>query len=141
MAQEAVSGELVKGKFMFDVEAIARVARVCHEANKAYCVTIGDNSQPYWFEAPYWQRDSAIKGVKFHLNALQSGQKPSPSASHESWLAEKRDAGWKFGPVKDADKKEHPCFVAYDELPFEQRMKDYIFSAIVESFYSAECAR
>jgi hypothetical protein len=117
------------------------IAQVCHEANKAYCLTIGDSSQPDWYSAPDWQRDSAIKGVRFHLETLCLGEKPSPSASHESWLEEKRVAGWKYGPVKDAEKKEHPCFVPYAELPFDQRMKDYVFSAIVESFYSAECAR
>lgn len=113
------------------------IARVCHEANRAYCTTIGDNSQPAWEDAPEWQKESAIKGVLFHLDALKAGVKPSPSASHESWLAEKREAGWKYGPVKDADKKEHPCFVPYNELPFEQRVKDFIFSGIVESFHSA----
>lgn len=113
------------------------IAKVCHEANRAYCSTIGDNSQPAWEDAPDWQKESAIKGVEFHLGALKSGNKPSPSASHDSWMAEKRAAGWKFGPTKDADKKEHPCFVAYEELPIEQRLKDYIFSGIVESFHSA----
>lgn len=113
------------------------IAKVCHEANRAYCATIGDNTQPAWEEAPEWQKQSAMNGVQFHLTALQSGNKPSPSASHDSWLAEKREAGWKFGLVKDADKKEHPCFVAYEKLPIEQRLKDYIFSGIVESFHSA----
>lgn len=119
------------------MQQIDSIAKVCHEANRAYCATIGDNSQPSWEDAPEWQRESAIKGVKFHLSALNAGSKPSPSASHESWLAEKREAGWTYGPVKDADKKEHPCFIPYDGLPLEQRLKDYIFSGIVESFHSA----
>jgi hypothetical protein len=40
-------------------EAIDQVARVCHEANRAYCQTLGDNSQPAWDDAPEWQKDSA----------------------------------------------------------------------------------
>lgn len=56
-----------------------------------------------------------------------------PSAFHESWLEEKRATGWKYGPAKDADKREHPCFVPYDELPVEQRAKDHIFGAIVRT--------
>ncbi len=126
--------ETLEERGLMQVDAIAKV---CHEANRAYCASIGDNSQPAWEEAPDWQKQSAVKGVEFHLAALSSGNKPSPSASHDSWLAEKRDAGWKYGPVKDASKKEHPCFVPYDELPIEQRLKDYIFSGIVESFHSA----
>jgi hypothetical protein len=54
-----------------------------------------------------------------------------PSASHNSWLRQKEEDGWKYGPVKDADKKEHPCFIPYEELPREQQAKDYLFGAIV----------
>jgi hypothetical protein len=28
------------------------IAKVCHETNRAYCETLGDNSQPPWEEAP-----------------------------------------------------------------------------------------
>ena len=34
-------------------------------------------------------------------------------------------------PVKDADKKEHPCLVPYEQLPTEQKVKDAIFRVIV----------
>jgi hypothetical protein len=117
------------------------VAQVCHEANRAYCETIGDFSQPTWADAPDWQKESALKGVDFHLSGLIAGEKPSPSASHESWLEEKTRQGWKYGPLKNPHTKEHPCFLPYDQLPPEQRMKDYIFAAIVEAFYreSMDC--
>lgn len=61
----------------------------------------------------------------------------TPEQSHESWLAEKRAAGWKYGPVKDAGKKEHPCFVPYAELPAAQRVKDEIFVAVAKAVYEA----
>jgi hypothetical protein len=35
--------------------------------------------------------------------------------------------------VKNPDAKEHPCFVPYDELPAEQRTKDYLFQAVVRA--------
>lgn len=113
---------------------VEQIARIAHETNRAYCATIGDDSQPKWEDAPQWQRDSAIKGVRFHLKSHAEGGAPPPSSSHECWLEEKRAAGWAYGPVKDADKKEHPCFVPYDELPVEQRLKDYLFGAIVAAF-------
>ena len=105
------------------------IARVCHEVNRAYCASIGDHSQPSWESAPEWQRKSAETGVTFTL--ANPGAKPSDS--HVSWLAEKTRDGWKYGPIKDPDKKEHPCFVPYEELPVEQRTKDYLFQAVVRA--------
>jgi hypothetical protein len=48
-------------------------------------------------------------------------------------LAEKVATGWKFGLVKDPAAKEHPCMVAYAELPPEQRAKDAIFVGVVRA--------
>lgn len=114
---------------------INRIAMVAHEANRAYCDSIGDRSQPNWHEAPQWQRKSARDGVLFHIQSLVRGITPDPSASHDNWLAGKREEGWKYGPIKDPEKKEHPCFLPYDELPPEQRMKDYLFASIVKAFF------
>ena len=109
------------------------VAKICHEANKAYCVTIGDNTQPSWEDAPEWQKESAINGVRFHcLN-----ENTTPADSHNSWLKQKQEEGWKYGEIKDADKKEHPCFTAYENLPKSQQIKDYIFKNIVEAYKEA----
>lgn len=102
------------------------IARICHEANRAYCATLGDFSQPQWEDAPEWQQTSAINGVKAHF-----GEGLTPEQSHESWLAEKVAAGWVYGPVKDADAKTHPCCVPYAELPEAQKRKDHLFGAIV----------
>ncbi len=117
---------------------IEQIARIAHETNRAYCESIGDTSQPPWDAAPEWQRSSAVNGVAFHLAAHAKGETPAASASHDSWLAEKRDAGWTYGPVKNAEAKTHPCFVPYDELPIEQRIKDYLFGAVVSAFVRAE---
>lgn len=106
-----------------------QIARVCHEANRAYCATQGDHTQQYWEWAPDWQTKSAINGVKFLLAHPDAG----PSASHESWLAEKKADGWKYGDVKNVASKEHPCFVPYEQLPAAQRRKDHIFGAIVKA--------
>ena len=108
---------------------LVAIARVCHEGNRAYCQSIGDDSQPSWNDTPEWQKDSAVKGVHFHLLNPDAG----PAASHESWLTEKRLAGWKYGPVKDAEKKEHPCFAPYEDLPKEQQTKDALFIAVVHA--------
>ena len=111
---------------------IEEAARRAHEANKAYCESLGDDSQPSWEDAPDWQRQSAINGVK-HIIANPCAQ---PEDSHNSWLKEKQDTGWKYGPVKDPEKKEHPCFVPYEELPEEQKAKDALFIGVVHALRS-----
>lgn len=108
---------------------IEKIARVCHEVNRAYCASLGDHSQPSWEDAPDWQRGSAISGVSYTLEHPEA----KPSDSHESWLAEKTRAGWKYGAVKNPEAKEHPCFVPYDLLPPEQKAKDYLFQAVVRA--------
>jgi hypothetical protein len=108
---------------------VEQIAEVCHETNRAYCAVNGDNSQPSWDQAPEWQRTSAVNGVRFHLDNPDA----KPSHSHDEWLKEKAAGGWKFGPVKDAEKREHPCFVPYDELPEEQKAKDALFIGVVNA--------
>lgn len=105
------------------------IARVCHEANAAWCEAHGDDSQLPWAHAAQWQRDSAIAGVQF---ALAHPDAP-PSAQHDAWSKDKLADGWKYGPVKDPTKKEHPCLVPFEELPPPQQAKDRLFRAIVHA--------
>ena len=59
-----------------------QIAKTRHEVNRAYCQSIGDNSQPEWKDAPEWQKKSAITGVEYHLANPAS----KPEDSHNSWL-------------------------------------------------------
>lgn len=108
---------------MMNTEDIARVA---HQANKAYCEALGDTSQVDWEQAPEWQKSSSHDGVKFLLTNLDA----KDDALHNNWLEDKKKDGWKYGEVKDPEKKEHPCFVTFEELPPEQQGKDSLFRAI-----------
>lgn len=110
-------------------DLVAEIASVCHEANRAICEAAGDHSQKSWRDAEQWQRDSAIKGVEFAL----SNPDASPDAQHNAWLLDKLNDGWVWGPEKNAAVKIHPCIVAYEELPFEQKVKDHVLKAIVFS--------
>lgn len=110
------------------IDKVARIAYLAHEANRAYCFSTGDNSQPFWEDAPAWQRVSAITGVLAHLEKDMSAER-----SHEIWMKHKEKEGWVYGPVKDPVRKEHPCMVPYSELPEQQRIKDAIFSAVVKA--------
>lgn len=109
---------------------IEDIARIAHEVNRAYCYALGDHSQPEWHKAPDWQQQSALHGAEHHVKKAAKGNIPDPAWSHTLWMKEKQAAGWKYGPVKDADLKEHPCMVPFEELPKEQQAKDYIFVTV-----------
>lgn len=104
------------------------IARVCHEVNRAYCHALGDNSQPAWEDAPQWQKDSAMLSVNLHMSGDHG-----PEVSHESWRAQKLNDGWRWGPEKSPEKKEHPCMVDFADLPKEQKAKDFLFRAVVHA--------
>ncbi len=110
-----------------------QIARVAHEVNRAYCLSLGDASQPVWEEAPQWQRDSALLGVQLHTENPNAG----PEASHQSWMAQKVADGWQYGPEKRPEVKQHPCMVPFGELPREQQAKDFIFRAVVHALVHA----
>lgn len=106
---------------------IREIAKVCHEVNRDYCKALGDFTQVPWEEAPEWQKESATLGVNMHINNPDAG----PEQSHESWMKEKVEAGWQFGPEKNEVQKTHPCLVPFHDLPAEQKAKDFIFRSIV----------
>lgn len=108
---------------------IHAIARVCHEANRAYCANNRDFSQLGWEEAEAWQRESAIEGVKFVIANPNAGD----SALHDAWLSHKEADGWVFGEVKDPEAKTHPCMVPFEQLPKGQQLKDRLFRAVVLS--------
>ena len=108
---------------------IEDIARVAYNVNRAYCEAMGDRSFGPWDLAPDWQKDANRAGVKFHLENPDA----PPRASHESWRDMKTADGWKYGPVKNTDKKEHPCMMPFAALPPEQRAKDHLFKAVVDS--------
>lgn len=106
---------------------IERIARTCHEVNRVVCRAMGDQSQERWEKAPDWQRESVLAGVKAAL--ADPGR--TPRESHEAWMARRRAAGWAYGPVKDIEKKLHPCMQPYDVLPAAQKLKDNLFLTVV----------
>jgi len=103
------------------------IAMIVHEANRAYCLAIGDTSQEPWDNAPHEIQDSAVEGVIYRL----ANPDTTPSELHDNWRKYKELAGWKYGEEKNEFRKTHHCLVDYDDLPEEQKVKDRLFSAII----------
>jgi len=121
------------GNDVKDIEenSVYITARVCHEVNRAYCMSIGDHSQVPWDDCADWQRKSAIDGVVF----LIDNPDKTPEEVHNNWMADKIKDGWSYGEQKNALLKTHPCIRPYWELPVQQRTKDLLFKAVVNSMW------
>lgn len=113
------------------IRILDTIAGFCHNLNKAYCESIGDFSQVEWDNAPEEIQASAIKGVL----ALWDN-KLSPKELHEEWKAYKISQGWAYGEIKSFENKTHPLITDYENLPVEQRSKDYIFSSAASQLIS-----
>jgi hypothetical protein len=77
-----------------------------------------------------------VVGVEMHL----ANPNATPEDSHKSWMDQKLKEGWVFGEAKDGNAKTHPCLVPYEQLPPEQRAKDYLFRGVVHAI-AREMAR
>ena len=111
---------------MLDME---QIARVCHEANRAYCKALGDDSHQPWDVAPDWQRNSCVAGVRA---VVESGGLDAETL-HKNWMRDKQADGWKWGEVKDAEKKTHPSMRPFAELPESEQRKDKLFASVVNA--------
>lgn len=43
---------------------------------------------------------------------------------HDIWAKERIAQGWTYGKIRDDAKKHHPCLVAYEDLPDEEKVYD-----------------
>jgi hypothetical protein len=124
------------GKTTIADSFVNTIARMCHEVNRSWCILNHDYSQPVWEDAPDWQKNSAIDGVKFHL----ANPDAKASASHDNWMKDKLEAGWEWGEIKDPNSKPptHPCIVPFEDLPNVQQIKDKLFRATVHAIVYPE---
>ncbi|XP_030800548.1 ryanodine receptor 2 [Camarhynchus parvulus] len=40
---------------------------------------------------------------------------------HELWVMNKIELGWQYGPIRDDNKRQHPCLVEFSKLPEQER--------------------
>ena len=44
--------------------------------------------------------------------------------AHDVWAVGRFRDGWQYGPYRDDNAKQHPCLLAFDELPAEEQEFD-----------------
>lgn len=105
-----------------------QIASVCHEANRALTKILQDVPlQPHWDDAPEEMIRSSVQGVVWRMDHPDA----PASAQHDEWMRSKIADGWKLGPTKDSEKKEHPALIPYDQLATGVKRKDAVFTALV----------
>jgi hypothetical protein len=103
-----------------------QIAVVIHEANRAIQKVMGQPIDPPWEEAD-WRQKSTLESIE----AMERGEVDFEE-QHERWLTERTDEGWAYGPVKDADKKTSPLLLSWDNLPEQEKAKNYVRLAIYQ---------
>lgn len=105
------------------------IARVVHEAVRAWSIAHEQDALPAWSEAPEWMRSSTRQSVQFVLDHPEAG----PDTQHEEWVRQRRADGWTFGPVRDEALKQHPMLIPFSDLPRFEQQKDALVCAIVKA--------
>lgn len=108
---------------------VVSIAMACNQVNKAYCESNGDFTCQDWDQLSDELKRSAVNGVLFRLENPNA----TPEDQHNAWRRSKIKDGWVYGPVKNVEAKLHPSLVDYKDLPQEQRTKDNLFMAVVDS--------
>lgn len=107
-------------------ELQSRLVLAIHEANKE----IQQQTDEFIPQLSEHLTKSILDGVYFVLDNPNC----TPEQQHNNWVHFKRADGWKYGPEKDFERKEHPCLVPYSELPEIQQRKDSVFRQTLDKF-------
>ena len=69
---------------------------------------------------------AAMTGAERILNRpdIQEMIESLAAKVHEAWATQRKAEGWRWGKVHNGDLKQHPCLVAYDQLPESEKDVD-----------------
>jgi len=79
---------------------------------------------------PYTPQPLDTSGIELSPDLLALTEQVAVNV-HEVWAATRITEGWKYGPKRDDDRKEHPCLVTYSEL--SENEKEYDRKTVVET--------
>ncbi len=71
----------------------------------------------------YTPRPIDTSGVRLPAELLRLSERLAENA-HELWARERIKQGWKHGPHRNDENKEHPCLVPYADLPEHEKVHD-----------------
>jgi ryanodine receptor 2 len=72
---------------------------------------------------PYHPQPIDSSGVTLSADILELTDRLAENA-HDNWALARMADGWVYGPKRDDVRKQHPCLIAYDELPESEKQYD-----------------
>lgn len=106
------------------------LGRLMHALRREIALIYGGNVPPAWEDEAC---TDAMKASS-ERGALAMLVNPDMTArdEHQRWYNERWEQGWRYGPVRDNERKLHPSMRDFDELPLGERLKDLARIAMAE---------
>lgn len=105
------------------------IAAVAYGILGAYSFSVSAVTEPAWDSLTDQEKQPTLARV----DMLLANPDSTPEQLHTSWLDKRLADGWTVGSPFDAQKKQHPLCVPYSDLPQEEKIKDYLLYAVVQS--------
>lgn len=105
-----------------------KIARVAHEACRTWAKLNDQPVPPSWDALDASCQAAIIMGVRFSWDGV------AVSELHNRWVKYMYAQGWKFGPIRDMEKRVSPNLISFEQLPFREQIKDHIFKGVVDTF-------
>jgi hypothetical protein len=102
---------------------VEQFGRLNHALRREVARIFGDGTvPPDWDDAPEWMHADSARDAR----ELLGNPGMMAEDGHGRWMRQKIAEGWKWGPVRDDEKKEHPSIRPFDQLPPGERLKDLL---------------
>lgn len=112
---------------------VKSVAKLLHSQNNVIKKLNGEKVLYEDFkDLPEEMSESLLIAIQTYLNNAEI----TPEQMHNKWLATRASNGWVYGDVISYEAKTHPNMVTYDELPFNQKIKDLALLNVLKIIYS-----
>lgn len=109
---------------------LERQAVFIYEAARLQAASVGAPIIP----EPWDDRDEKFRTQMLGNVAKMMGPDrfTDPVEAHNSWWDAYQDMGWVYGPERNVDAKTHPDMVPFEDLGWEERIKDAVYIALCE---------
>jgi ryanodine receptor 2 len=72
---------------------------------------------------PYKPKTIDTSGILL-TDDLDKIVEPLAKNTHENWASMRMNQGWRYGPERNDEYKQHPCLVPFEKLPESEKEHD-----------------